>query len=152
RISNTISVVDTQRNAVILEIPVGTFDPTPTDVKAGRAVLYNAKLSGNGTGSCASCHIDGDMDMMAWDLRNPGGHMTTVVQRGQQISMHPMKGPMTTQSLRGLAGTGRLHWRGDKADLTEFNPAFDRLMGGAQISDADMAAFQAFVASLTYMP
>ena len=27
---------------------------------------------------------------------------------------HPMKGPMTTQPLRGLAGAGPMHWRGDR--------------------------------------
>ena len=152
RVSNTLSVVDTVRDAVVFETPVGTFDPTPSDVRTGRGFLYDAKLSGNGTGSCASCHVDGDMDMMAWDLGDPGGEMTFVRQKNLQIALHPMKGPMTTQSLRGLAGTGRLHWRGDRADLAAFNPAFNRLMGGSQISDADMAALTAFVGSLTYMP
>ena len=27
---------------------------------------------------------------------------------------HPMKGPMTTQSLRGMANHGPMHWRGDR--------------------------------------
>ena len=27
---------------------------------------------------------------------------------------HPMKGPMTTQSLRGMDGQGPMHWRGDR--------------------------------------
>src|SRR4029078_2721454 len=62
------------------------------------------------------------------------------------------KGPMTTQSLRGLAGTGRLHWRGDRADLAAFNPGFNSVMDGSQISDANMAALTPFVGSLTYMP
>ena len=51
RISNTISVVDTAQRTVIAEIPTGTFDPTPTVIRNGRGFLYDAKLSGNGTGA-----------------------------------------------------------------------------------------------------
>ena len=29
---------------------------------------------------------------------------------------HPMKGPMTTQTLRGLANSGPMHWRGDRSN------------------------------------
>ena len=152
RISNTISVVDIASNSVVFETPVGTFDPTPLVVKAGRGFLYDAKLSGSGTGSCASCHIDGDMDMIAWDLGNPGGTMQFVVQNGLTIPMHPMKGPLTTQSLRGLTGVGPLHWRGDRADFTAFNPAFDRLMGASPLSADDMARFKDFIDTLNYMP
>ena len=32
----------------------------------------------------------------------------------QDTSFHPMKGPMTTQSLRGMANHGPMHWRGDR--------------------------------------
>jgi DNA-binding beta-propeller fold protein YncE len=152
RVSNTISVVDIGANAVVFETPIGTFDPTPINVKAGRGFLYDAKLSGSGTGSCASCHLDGDMDMIAWDLGNPGGEMTFVVQNGLTIPMHPMKGPMTTQSLRALSGTGRLHWRGDREDFAAFNPAFNKLMGGSELSAGDMQAFNDFIDSLQYMP
>ena len=152
RISNTISVVDVSTNSVVLELPVGTFDPTPLVVKAGRGFLYDAKLSGSGTGSCASCHIDGDMDMIAWDLGDPGGKLQFVFQNGLRIPMHPMKGPMTTQSLRGLPGTGPLHWRGDRADFLAFKGGFQGLMGGAGVSDDDMAAFNDFITALNYMP
>ena len=27
---------------------------------------------------------------------------------------HPLKGPMTTQSLRGMVGAGAMHWCGDR--------------------------------------
>jgi YVTN family beta-propeller protein len=152
RISNTISIVDITSNSVQAEIPVGTFDPTPTSIRTGRGFLYDAKLSGSGIGSCASCHVDGDMDMIAWDLGDPGGSMQTVIQNGAAIPMHPMKGPMTTQSLRGLAGLEPLHWRGDRADFPAFNRAFDRLMGASPLSDDDMAAFTKFINTLTFMP
>src|SRR6202035_44807 len=123
RISNTISVVDTSNNAVILEIPVGSFDPTPSLIRNGRGFLYDAKLSGNGTGACASCHIDADMDHLAWDLGDPTGSMTSTVQNGKTILFHPMKGPMTTQTLRGLLNLSPYHWRGDKPNFAAFNVA-----------------------------
>ncbi|HEY6361080.1 MAG TPA: beta-propeller fold lactonase family protein [Vicinamibacterales bacterium] len=151
RISNTISVIDTVQRTVLREIPVGA-DPTPPLIRRGRGFLYDAKLSGNGTGSCASCHIDGDMDHLAWDLGDPGGDMITVRQGRQTIELHPMKGPMTTQTLRGLAGLSPFHWRGDKATFLDFNAAFDSLMGGSQVSASDMLTFTTFVNSMVFQP
>lgn len=150
RISNTISVVSTSSSAVLQEVPIG-FDPTPAVIRTGRGFLYDAKLSGNGTGSCASCHIDGEMDRLAWNLGDPGGQMATVIQSGKTFNMHPMKGPMLTQTLRGLTNLAPYHWRGDRADLTAFKPAFNSLMGGPQLSDSQMASYAAYLNTLTYM-
>ncbi len=148
RISNTISVVDTTTDTVATELPVGSYDPTPAVIRAGRGFLYDAKLSGNGSASCAACHVDADMDMLAWDLGNPGGQMQTV----GSSQVHPMKGPMTTQTLRGLQNLEPFHWRGDKGDFTAFNPAFDSLMGGSPLSIADMAAYRDFAMTIRFMP
>jgi YVTN family beta-propeller protein len=152
RVSNSISVVDAPARALLGEIPVGRFDPTPALVRAGRGFLYDARLSGNGTGSCASCHVDAEMDHIAWDLGDPGGEMQAIEQRGETFTLHPMKGPMTTQTLRGLRNMEPYHWRGDRADFAAFNGAFDRLMGGAALSDADMGLYTAFIDSVTFMP
>ena len=92
------------------------------------------------------------MDFLAWDLGDPGGNMQIVVQNGTEFSIHPMKGPMTTQTLRGLEGNNPLHWRGDRADFNAFNGAFDALMGASQLPDADMAAFTAFINTIRFMP
>ncbi len=151
RISNTISIIDTTQKAVTGEIPVGT-DPTPAAIKNGRGFLYDAKLSGNGTGSCASCHVDGDIDHLAWNLGDPGGNMQTVVQNGQTITFHPMKGPMTTQTFRGLANLAPYHWRGDHADFAAFNPAFSSLLGGSELSTNDMTAYTNFVNTILFQP
>jgi YVTN family beta-propeller protein len=151
RITDTISVVNTQQNDVSSEIAVGP-DPTPLAVKAGRGFLYDAKLSGSGTGSCASCHVDGDMDHIAWDLGDPGASLTTVTQGSQTITFHPMKGPMTTQSMRGLLNLTPYHWRGDKQNLAAFNGAFSALMGGNQISTSDMGLFTLFTNTIQYLP
>jgi YVTN family beta-propeller protein len=151
-ISNTISVIPTSTfNSVSSEIPVGA-DPTPATIKAGRGFLYDAKLSGTGTASCAACHLDAEMDHLAWNLGDPTGEMTSFVQNGQTFQYHPMKGPMITQTLRGLANTAPYHWRGDKPDFAAFNVAFSALMGGTQISDANMATFTTYMNSVLYLP
>jgi YVTN family beta-propeller protein len=151
RISDTISVINTATPAVTSEIVVGT-DPTPSIVKAGRGFLYDGKLSGNGTGSCASCHVDGDMDHLAWNLGDPTGSMTSTVQKGVTFRFHPMKGPMTTQTLRGLLNLSPYHWRGDKPNFAAFNAAFSSLMGGPELSDADMATYSTFANSILFLP
>jgi len=151
RISNTISIIPTSTLQGVTEIPVGT-DPTPTAVKAGRGFLYDAKLSGTGTGACASCHIDAEMDHLAWNLGDPTGSMTTFVQNGQTFKFHPMKGPMTTQTLRGLLNLAPYHWRGDKPNFAAFNAAFQSLMGGTQISTANMDTYTTFINSILYLP
>jgi YVTN family beta-propeller protein len=158
RISNTISVVDTAANAVVSEVPIGGFDPTPVVIKNGRGFLYDARLSGNGTVSCASCHLDGTNDRLAWDLGDPNGQMQNVVGPASltgattTFPMHPMKGPMTTQTLKGLKNLAPLHWRGDRAGFTSFNPAFASLLGGSQLSAADMDAFAQFVETMNLPP
>jgi len=75
-----------------------------------------------------------------------------------------MKGPMTTQSLRGLANTAPFHWRGDRfgvpyepggdlASFNDFNPAFMKLMGRpSEIPDSDMEAFARFIFTIRYPP
>ena len=152
RISNTISVVNLSRNTVTSEIATGSFDPTPVIIRNGRGFLYDHKLSGNGTGSCASCHIDAEMDLLAWNLGDPPGGMTYLYENGTQFAYHPMKGPMTTQSLRGLANVEPYHWRGDKPNFAAFNGAFAQLLGGSQLSNADMTAFTNFINTIVYQP
>jgi YVTN family beta-propeller protein len=157
RLSDTLAVVDTSTLAVLGEAPIHTVDPLTAVRREGRKFLYDAKLSGNGTMSCASCHIDGDMDGIAWDLGDPSG----TLQPGPVqpfpfnigiTSFHPMKGPMTTQTLRGLAGTGVLHWRGDRSNFQAFNGAFASLLGGSTIPTADMNDYAAYVLTLVHPP
>jgi YVTN family beta-propeller protein len=151
RISNTISVIDIGTKAVTSEIAVGA-DPTPAALKEGRGFLYDAKLSGNGTGSCASCHVDGDMDHLAWNLGDPAGSETSTVQNGVTILFHPMKGPMTTLTMRGLLNLSPYHWRGDRANFAAFNATFNTLMGSSELSDANMALYTGFVDTILFQP
>jgi hypothetical protein len=85
-------------------------------------------------------------------IDNPGPFNSTLVNvvTGQPMEpiFHPMKGPMTTRSLRGMANHGPMHWRGDRtggndapgaqpdsgtfdehAAFAKFNGAFPDLLG-----------------------
>jgi YVTN family beta-propeller protein len=157
RFDETISVVDTGSKTQLSQLGIG-FNPEPAAVQNGRRFLYDATaFSNHGTVSCASCHLNGHRDGMVWDLGNPLGDPNPVStflppSLTGADSEHPMKGPMMTQSLRGIIGNEPFHWRGDRAGLENFNPAFEGLLGGRQLSAAEMASFKAFVQSLVYPP
>src|SRR4029078_13227539 len=172
RFDNGISVIDlgTQSEAEHHSL----HNPEPAAFVNGRHVLYDAKLtSSNGEASSASCHIFGDFDSLGWDLGNPDDIVMsnpTPFEIGSRALVHPMKGPMTTQSLRGMANHGPMHWRGDRtggndaptlepdsgaydehAAFMKFNPAFMGLVGrSAPISTDDMSAFADFMLSVAY--
>ena len=172
RFDNGISTIDLLSKREVAHQTL--FNPEPAAITLGREFLYDARLtSGNGNDSCASCHIFGDTDGLAWDLGDPGGAVSPIPNTFILISpaatpfqFHSMKGPMTTQSMRGLRGHGPMHWRGDRtganrvgsetleeAAFKEFNEAFDALAGlGAEISDADMQAFTDFSMRINYPP
>jgi YVTN family beta-propeller protein len=158
RISNTISVLDVAGNLVVREIPAGSYDPTPEAIRLGRGFLYDAKLSGNGTASCASCHVDAEMDLLAWDLGDPQGATGSILTQvtpaipGIVRTVHPMKGPMTTQTLRGLSGQDPLHWRGDRTNFLHFSVAFADLLGGSPLAAQDMEAYRAFIDTIVFQP
>jgi YVTN family beta-propeller protein len=169
RFDNAVSVIDTSSENEIAHLPV--HNPEPASVRNGRPILYDAMLSSsNGEASCASCHVFGDFDSLAWDLGNPddvplvNNNPFTV---GGGASFNPLKGPMTTQSLRGMANHGPMHWRGDRsgannpggnaldenAAFNRFIVAFDGLLGrGGPITNAQMQAFADFILQVTYPP
>ncbi|HET6892651.1 MAG TPA: DUF4214 domain-containing protein [Pyrinomonadaceae bacterium] len=157
RFDQTLSVVDTGTKSELSQVSIG-FNPEPAAVRNGRRFLYDAaNLSSHGTVSCASCHLNGHRDGIVWDLGNPQGStdpVTTSLPTGfiGADNLHPMKGPMMTQSLRGIIGNEPFHWRGDRAGLENFNGAFVSLLGGRLLSSEEMASFKAFVQSLTYPP
>jgi hypothetical protein len=150
RLSATISVVDLRTRTVLREVALPD-DLTPTWLREARGFLYDARLSGNGLTSCASCHVDGATDGLAWDLGDPGGALiSAVLPDGTRVDHHPMKGPMVTLSLQGLDGTEPFHWRGDQPDFASFNVLFATLMGGTPLRPADLADFERFVRTLAY--
>ena len=149
RFDESISTVDLATRAQIGATPVG-FNPEPDTVRNGRRFLYDTSVSAHGDVSCASCHPNGHRDGLVWDLGDPQGQLQPSLGASKY---HPMKGPMMTQSLRGIIGTEPFHWRGDRAALSDFNQAFPGLLGGPrQLTAEEMSAFTSFVQTLTYPP
>ncbi|HEY3138939.1 MAG TPA: hypothetical protein VGL29_23160 [Blastocatellia bacterium] len=158
RFDETLSVVNLTTRAEVARTPIG-FNPEPQSVRQGRRFLYDTSLSAHGDQACASCHLGSHRDGLAWDLGDPKGTLQTVNGPPAPIlgtitsSFHPMKGPMTTQSLRGIIGNEPFHWRGDRNKIDAFNPAFMSLLGGTrQLTPDEMASFSAFLQTLTWPP
>ena len=182
RFDDGVKVIDLRTKQEI--VGFGLPNPEPDAVLRGRPMLYDAtRFSGNGEATCASCHIFGDMDDLAWDLGNPDASVTKsaipinfrgliplLISSGasglttplngsnKPEDFHPMKGPFTTQTLRGLRYSGAMHWRGDRStgalgsdpfdasvSFKNFIVAFQGLLGSAeQPSPADMQRFADF--------
>ncbi len=185
RFDNAISIIDTHARREIRHVTL--FNPEPASVVRGRPFLYDAaNTSSHGDSACASCHVFGDFDSLAWDLGDPDGTRTPNFnptfpdfnpfypeEQQEANAIAPMKGPMTTQSLRGLANHGPMHWRGDRtgagsgvindqpdsgafnenAAFNAFNAAFNALNGrNGPIADSDMQAFTDFALQISYPP
>ncbi|MBX3618710.1 MAG: hypothetical protein KF891_01780 [Rhizobacter sp.] len=170
---NGVSVVNTASFAEVGHVKM--FNPEPAAVQNGRKFLYDASYtSSRGDSSCSGCHVFGDVDHLAWDLGNPSESRVSspntynrnVPVFGRKAFFHPMKGPMTTQSFRGLTGNGPMHWRGDRTgqsrsagetieqqSFQDFIVAFTGLLGReTPLSDAEMAAFTNFAMEIAYPP
>ncbi|NUP10872.1 MAG: beta-propeller fold lactonase family protein [Polyangiaceae bacterium] len=178
RFDNAISVIKTTDLTEVDHVPM--FNPEPDSVLNGRRFLYDATLSSHGDSACATCHVFGDKDDLAWDLGNPDGH---VLPNNNQFTafnlapvtdpvFHPMKGPLTTQSLRGMDNHGPMHWRGDRTGsfdepnvqpdsgafdereaFRQFQAGFTDLIGRPdELPEEDMEAFTDFILQLMYPP
>jgi YVTN family beta-propeller protein len=179
RFDNAVESIDLVSGASLAVFPL--HNPEPPEVVNGRPFLYDAvATSGNGEASCSSCHIFGDMDDLAWNLGDPDVPTSTNSQPSATpllapaTTFHPMKGPMTTQTLRGMATHGGLHWRGDRVDgffgldpcaeptgapcdeehsFNNFIVAFEGLVGmHGTISNAEMQQFTDFALRLMLPP
>lgn len=155
----TLSLVDSAAGVEVSRTPV--FNPLPAAIRAGRPLLYDTqRTSGLGQVSCGSCHVDARMDRLAWDLGDPSAppqrfdqNCITQIGSPRCEDWHAMKGPMTTQTMQDIIGHEPLHWRGDRAGLEAFNPAFHGLLGDdVQLSNAEMQDFENFLATVTFPP
>jgi DNA-binding beta-propeller fold protein YncE len=184
RFDNTVRVVDTTTNTELTAMKQPLHSPEPTSVVQGRRFLYDAlETSSNGETQCGSCHVFGDFDSLSWDLGDPDA-MNASNPNAIRLNIggnmfRALKGPMTTQSLRGMANHGPMHWRGDRTSancsdqdggtpdpgdpiirpaceqdaFTAFNVAFGGLLGrNGPIAAGDMQAFTDFILQVTYPP
>jgi YVTN family beta-propeller protein len=177
RFESSVVVVDTTSlgNESILQRK-SMHDPTPEFINTGRIQFYDSHMtSGLGHIACASCHIDGRMDQLAWDLGDPFGDMKTTnavdvnnplqgehnllfVEASGGLAQpfddfNFMKGPMATQTLQDIIGQEPHHWRGDKDGIEEFAGAFSGLQGRDEELEAiPMQEFEDFLGSIHFMP
>ena len=168
RFDNAISIVNTTTKSEIAHLQI--HSPELPEITNGRRFLYDSFFSSsNGEASCASCHIFGDFDSLAWDLGDPAGSRVNNFNPfvkitgtnfgiagpnlgapgvGSNLDFHPLKGPMTTQTLRGMDHGGPMHWRGDRSGGTGQNPPFydgwPPLGGPPAGAGNEVAGFQAF--------
>jgi hypothetical protein len=160
--SNEVLLFDTATGSLQSRVSLPT--PEPASITDGRHVLYNARLtSSHGDSACASCHVFANFDSLAWDLGDPDG--ATVENPGpfvippeqnfvSEIANDPTfqvqtpdfrsnKGPMTTQTLRGMANHGAQHWRGDRTrnfqDAAGEQPNFGTLNEDNSFNEFDVA-------------
>ena len=175
RHENTISTVNTNTDSEILpRMPL--YNPEPATITNGRKFLYDAQLtSGRGDIACATCHAFGNFDVLAWDLGDPTNAGPFPARPSQPQTLlsvppgfvecstspnisgcgpfHPLKGPRTTQTLRGLSGTEPFHWHGDRANFQAFNPAFVGLQSrSAQLTAGEMSAYTDFIMTVSFPP
>jgi DNA-binding beta-propeller fold protein YncE len=201
RFDNAISVIDTKNKKEVAHVAMYNPEP-PSVTKGRPLLYDARKTSSHGDSACMSCHVFGDFDSLAWDLGDPDNTVQPIPRDfdpnnplspesqareavtfavsaavieslgGPPPLFFPMKGPMTTQSLRGMANHGPMHWRGDRhagfdepsaqpnsgifnedLDFKKFNVAFPGLLGAdAELSAADMQAFTDFILQVTYPP
>lgn len=169
KFAGVVSTVSTSTRTLVQNTPF--FDPTPQAIKVGRKHLYDTRQnSGLGIAACASCHVDGKMDRLAWDLGDPQGGIIGVNLGDRNLGQgliglapgstspafqnyHPMKGPMTTQTFQDIIGKEPHHWRGDRLGIEEFNGAFVGLQSKPELlTNVEMQEFEDFLATITYPP
>ena len=147
RFDNAVSVIDTTTRDRDRASSRCTTPSRPSVVN-GRHVLYDARSpSSNGEAACASCHVFGDFDSLAWDLGNPddvAARTTRTRSRSAAApTFHPHEGPDDDAEParhgepRPDALARRSHRRqrpggnalDENAAFKKFNVAFDGLLG-----------------------
>ena len=132
-VSATATFLRLYLDRVLATASIG-FAPEPPFM-AGRRFIYTAEHSGDGTQSCAGCPADGHLDNLVWDVG----------------SNADPKGPMVTQTLRGLKDAAPYHWRGERPDLLSFNVAFRDLFNGPMLTPDENQELADFMDSLDTM-
>jgi DNA-binding beta-propeller fold protein YncE len=184
RFDDGVSMIDLATRTETSHVQL--VNPEVAPITKGRRFLYDAQAgSSNGEAACASCHMFGDTDHLTWDLGNPDGDVVqtpinirqgafappTINGTGDPTKLHPLKGPMATQTLQGLINHGAMHWRGDRAAgffgsdtrtappydselaFKNFIVAFSGLLGReTQIAPDDMQSFSDFALAIVMPP
>lgn len=145
RYDNALVTLNSETGEELSRITMNTPEPEAYQAGRFMLYDAN-RSSSNGESSCASCHIFGDTDHLSWNLGNPDEANTRNPQPfptanistlgcdlvgpedpscqllevingdGDELTIASMKGPMATQTMRGMSTHGHMHWRGDRAN------------------------------------
>jgi len=126
---------------------IDLVNPTFDRVRLGRQEFLKPN-SGAGTTSCMSCHVDGRLDGLAWNLSKTLSASPT----GPNPDFRDRKGVMVTQDLRGLSGSAPYHWRGEQKDIDDFRGAFVNLLKGTEPTLDEFALMKDYMLSLEFPP
>lgn len=99
-LDDTLSVIDTQSLAGVRTIRLGGPDDI-SPIRRGERLFHNAGISFGRQFSCRSCHPDGHVDGLAFDIEADG------------LGQHPVD----NRSLRGVGDTGPFKWEGTNPSL-----------------------------------
>lgn len=113
-----------------VRVPVGA-DPTPDRIKAGQRIYYDATFSALGDFSCNSCHPDGLVDGLVWNLL--------------------LDGDVNTLPFRNVGGTDPFLWGGQLPTLFDFSREVLRLVG-ASATGEQMELLTEYVQSVVAPP
>lgn len=131
---NAVQVVDVTSGTITKTITLGG-PKSPSLVRRGEQIFYDAKRSFHSWYSCASCHTEGHTNGGNFDTKNDGGY-------GK---------PKKTLSLRGVAQTAPYTWHGWQKDLRQaIQESFTSSMQGEALSPSELEAVEAYLKTLTW--
>lgn len=162
RIDNSVSAIDAAglpaggNFVVAANIPFTLgFEGITDEERLGRHLFANARFSKSQTSSCASCHIDGHLDGLAWNL----GNFLDPEGTPDALLACPLddKGALVTQSTRRLQDQAPYHWRGEKHSINDFQGAFVTLLenqvgGQPAMIGPDFQYLRHYLSHLVYPP
>jgi DNA-binding beta-propeller fold protein YncE len=144
RFDNALVRIDLAKNEEKQRLAMPTTEPE-SFIAGRSMLYDANRSSSNGESSCASCHIYGDTDHLSWNLGNPDApngvnpqpfpteniselgcvligpedescqQLEIINGDGDKRTIASMKGPMGTQTMRGMQNHGHMHWRGDRS-------------------------------------
>jgi len=144
RFDNALVRIDLAHNDEKQRLTMPTSEPE-SFIAGRSMLYDGNRSSSNGESSCASCHIFGDTDHLSWNLGNPDApnglnpqpfptenlselgcvligpedescQLLEIINGvGDKRAIASMKGPMGTQTMRGMQNHGHMHWRGDRS-------------------------------------
>lgn len=136
-LDDSISVIDLRTLEAVQRIDLGG-SPEITKKRRGEILFHNASITFRQQHSCASCHPDGHIDGVTYDIEADGLGVS----------------PVDNRTLRGILDTAPFKWEGTNASLARqcgarLSVFFTRLL---PFSPEDLAAVDLYVTSIERPP